>query len=84
MRATEINEAMKLAAVYAIADLAKEEVPDEVLAVYKGTKQCTFGREYLIPKPVDQRVLLRVAPAVAKAAIDAEVAALPYPYEEEN
>lgn len=74
VRATEINEAMKLAAVYAIAELAKEDVPEEVMAIYKGANPCRFGRDYLIPKPVDQRVLLRVAPAVAKAAMDSGVA----------
>lgn len=76
VRATTINEEMKLAAVRAIAALAKEEVPEEVLAVYKSPKTCTFGRDYLIPKPVDQRVLLRVAPAVAEAAMKSGVARL--------
>ena len=74
VRATEINEEMKLAAVYAIASLAKEEVPEDVLSVYKSPGYCVFGRNYLIPKPVDQRVLLRVAPAVAEAAIASNVA----------
>ena len=74
VRARCINEAMKLAAIRAIADLAKEEVPDEVLTVYKESEHYVFGRDYLIPKPVDQRVLLRVAPAVAKAAMDSGVA----------
>jgi malate dehydrogenase (oxaloacetate-decarboxylating)(NADP+) len=73
-RATTINDAMKLAAVYAIAALAKESVPEEVVAVYKTSGTYHFGRDYLIPKPVDQRVLLKVAPAVAKAAMDSGVA----------
>src|SRR3990167_9965994 len=65
---------MMLAAAQAIADLAKENVPEEVLAQYKVTDHYVFGRDYLIPKPVDQRVLLRVAPAVAKAAMDSGMA----------
>lgn len=74
VRAKTINNEMKLAAVRAIAELAKEHVPDEVLSVYKQVKGYTFGKDYLIPKPVDPRVLLRVAPAVAKAAMDSGVA----------
>jgi malate dehydrogenase (oxaloacetate-decarboxylating)(NADP+) len=74
VRATTINEDMKLAAVKAIAGLAKEQVPEEVMAVYKDTEHYIFGRDYLIPKPVDQRVLLRVAPAVAEAAMASGVA----------
>lgn len=74
VRASAVNNEMKLAAVYAIASLAKESVPEEVLAVYKETDRYVFGKDYLIPKPVDQRVLLRVAPAVAKAAMDTGVA----------
>jgi malate dehydrogenase (oxaloacetate-decarboxylating)(NADP+) len=74
VRATTINEEMKLAAVYAIAELAKEKVTDEVMDVYKGDNPYKFGRDYLIPKPVDTRVLLRVAPAVAKAAMKSGVA----------
>ncbi|MBC62051.1 MAG: NADP-dependent malic enzyme [Zetaproteobacteria bacterium] len=76
VRATCINEEMKLAAVKAIADLAKDDVPDEVLSIYKDNKTFIFGKDYLIPKPVDQRVLLKVAPAVAKAAMDSGVARL--------
>lgn len=72
-RSTQINEEMKLAAVKALAQLAREEVPDGVSATYGG-QQFKFGREYLIPKPFDTRVLLRVAPAVAKAAMDSGVA----------
>lgn len=72
-RATQINEAMKLAAVEAIAKLAREDVPEKVSAAYGG-QNFKFGREYLIPKPFDPRVLLWVAPAVAKAAMDSKVA----------
>jgi malate dehydrogenase (oxaloacetate-decarboxylating)(NADP+) len=75
-RATAINEDMKLAAVHALAKLAREEVPDNVSDSYGGQK-FKFGRDYLIPKPFDTRVLLRVAPAVAKAAIDSGVATKP-------
>ncbi|MBT3984606.1 MAG: NADP-dependent malic enzyme [Bacteriovoracaceae bacterium] len=73
VRATKINEEMKLAAVYAISALAKEEVPDEVKKAY-GNSNFSFGRNYLIPKPFDRRVLTRVSPAIAKAAIDSGVA----------
>jgi malate dehydrogenase (oxaloacetate-decarboxylating)(NADP+) len=66
--ARTINEEMKLAAVYAIADLAKEPVPDVVNAAYK-LKRTTFGRDYILPKPLDPRLLTRVSVAVAKAAI---------------
>ncbi len=75
-RATQINEAMKLAASRALADLAKEDVPDAVARAY-GVEGFHFGREYLIPKPFDQRVLLRVAPAVAAAAAASGVARQP-------
>ncbi|MDY0398063.1 MAG: NADP-dependent malic enzyme [Desulfuromonas thiophila] len=71
--ATAINDEMKMAAVKALANLAKEDVPDSVVKAYGDTK-FAFGRDYLIPKPFDPRVLLRVAPAVAKAAIDSGVA----------
>ena len=73
VRATTINEEMKLAAVYAIAKLAKEFVPDDVLEAY-GEKNITFGREQIIPKPLDPRLITAVAPAVAKAAIESGVA----------
>ena len=63
-----------MAAVKAIASLAKEDVPDAVLKAYKGSEGYQFGRNYLIPKPVDPRVLMHVAPAVAKAAMDSGVA----------
>lgn len=73
VRATEINEAMKLAAVYALADLAKKPVPDIVNVAYN-QESIVFGRQYIIPKPVDPRLLTTVAPAVAKAAIETGVA----------
>lgn len=76
VRATQINEAMKLAAVEAIAKLAREDVPEKVSAAYGG-QSFSFGPEYIIPKPFDSRVLLWVAPAVAKAAMDSGVAQLP-------
>ncbi|HEY1078865.1 MAG TPA: phosphate acyltransferase, partial [Bdellovibrio sp.] len=72
-RSTQINEEMKLAAVHALAKLAREDVPEKVSATYGG-KSFKFGREYLIPKPFDTRVLMWVAPAVAKAAMDSGVA----------
>ncbi len=75
-RASQINEEMKLAAVQALASLAREEVPDKVSDTYGG-QTFKFGREYLIPKPFDPRVLMWVAPAVAKAAIDSGVARKP-------
>ena len=70
--AKAINEEMKLAAVYAIAGLAKEPVPDVVNAAYK-LKRTTFGRDYVLPKALDPRLLTRVSCAVAKAAIDSGV-----------
>ncbi len=73
VRARKINDKMKMAAVYAIANLAKEEVPEEVKMAYGG-EDFKFGRNYLIPKPFDTRVLTRVSPAVAKAAMDSGVA----------
>ncbi|MGE9744508.1 NADP-dependent malic enzyme [Bdellovibrio bacteriovorus] len=72
-RSTQINEEMKLAAVHALAKLAREDVPDKVSATYGG-KSFKFGRDYLIPKPFDTRVLLWVAPEVAKAAMKSGVA----------
>ncbi len=71
--ASDINEEMKLAAAYALADLAKEPVPDEVARAYNVDK-LEFGREYIIPKPLDLRLISWVASAVAKAAIDSGVA----------
>jgi malate dehydrogenase (oxaloacetate-decarboxylating)(NADP+) len=73
VRARQINEAMKLAAVKALAELAKSPVPDIVNLAY-GEKNITFGPAYIIPKPLDPRLLSTVAPAVAKAAIDSGVA----------
>lgn len=76
IRATEINEAMKLAAVRALADLAKKPVPDIVNMAY-GNISLKFGKDYIIPKPVDPRLITEVAPAVAKAAIESGVAKNP-------
>jgi malate dehydrogenase (oxaloacetate-decarboxylating)(NADP+) len=73
VRATAINEEMKMAAVQALANLAKENVPEVVISAYGG-QDFSFGPEYIIPKPFDPRVLWTVAPAVAKAAIDSGVA----------
>lgn len=78
VRATAINEAMKLAAAYAIKDLAREEVLPEVVAAYGG-EQWTFGRNYIIPKPMDARLLDRVAGAVARTAVETGVARAPLP-----
>jgi len=75
-RATTINDDMKLAASHALADLAKQDVPDSVLRAY-GKDRLTFGREYLIPKPFDYRVLLNVPVAVARAAAETGVAQQP-------
>ncbi len=76
VRATCINEEMKLAAVHALANLAKETIPEEVIAAY-GEKHIAFGREQIIPKPLDPRLIYHVAPAVAKAAIASGVAKSP-------
>jgi len=73
VRANEINEAMKRAAARALADLAKEDVPDSVAKAY-GVERLEFGPDYLIPKPLDHRVLIWEAAAVAQAAIDSGVA----------
>ena len=86
VRATTINEAMKMAAVKSLAKLAKESVPEQVNIAYGETK-LLFGRDYIIPKPFDPRLISVVAPAVAKAAIDSGVALNPITdwnkYEEE-
>lgn len=86
VRATKINEAMKMAAVKALALLTKESVPEQVNIAYGATK-LNFGREYIIPKPFDPRLITIVAPAVAKAAMDSGVALNPITdwkkYEEE-
>jgi len=76
VRATKINEAMKLAAVKAIAELTKEPVPEEVNQVFS-SKKIVFGPEYIIPKPLDPRLLWEVSTAVAKAAIDSGIARAP-------
>ena len=78
VRARTINDEMKVAAVHAIRAIAKEAVPNEVLAACCET-ELTFGRNYIIPKPMDSRLLPAVALAVAKAAVESGVAALPLP-----
>jgi len=77
VRATAINEEMKLAAARALADLAKQEVPELVSKSYGG-KKFSYGRDYIIPKPFDPRVFVNVSMAVAKAAIETGVAKKPY------
>ncbi len=76
VRATKINEAMKLAAVHALANLAKTPVPEQVNIVYDQVN-LTFGKEYIIPKPFDPRLIYEIPPAIAKAAIDSGVATEP-------
>lgn len=78
-RAKVINEEMKLAAVYALADLAKEPVPDSVKEAYKGSEDetWTFGPDYIIPKAFDPRLLYKVSPAVARGAMESGVARKP-------
>lgn len=76
VRASEINEAMKLGAVKALAELAKKPVPNIVNMAY-GNTNLTFNKDYIIPKPVDPRLISTVAPAVAKAAMDSGVAKFP-------
>ncbi|MDG1712158.1 MAG: NADP-dependent malic enzyme [Flavobacteriaceae bacterium] len=76
VRANTINEAMKMAAVKALADLAKESVPEQVNLVYDETR-LSFGKDYIIPKPFDPRLITTVPVAVAKAAIDSGVAQAP-------
>jgi len=76
VRATKINEAMKMAAVRALARLAKEPVPEQVNIAY-GETRLTFGKNYIIPKPFDPRLIAEVPPAVAKAAIESGVAKHP-------
>ncbi|MBC7411271.1 MAG: NADP-dependent malic enzyme [Bacteroidia bacterium] len=76
VRATGINEEMKLAAVRAIAQLAKEPVPDDVNMAY-GERNLSFSRMYIIPKPLDKRLIYTIAPAVAKAAMDSGIAQAP-------
>jgi malate dehydrogenase (oxaloacetate-decarboxylating)(NADP+) len=76
VRATTINEEMKLAAVKALASLAKETIPEEVIEAY-GEKNISFGRDQIIPKPLDPRLIYYIAPAVAKAAMESGVAKNP-------
>jgi malate dehydrogenase (oxaloacetate-decarboxylating)(NADP+) len=76
VRATKINEAMKMAAVKALANLAKEPVPEQVNIAYNEVK-LNFGKDYLIPKPFDPRLIIEVSSAVAKAAMDSDVAQNP-------
>ncbi len=78
MRASTINDQMKIAAVHALADLAREDVPDEVDAAYSG-RRLRFGPEYIIPVPFDPRLISAVPPAVAKAAMESGVARKPLP-----
>ncbi len=78
VRATRINEEMKIAAALALRDLAKQPVPQDVCDAYGGAP-LSFGREYIIPKPMDKRLITVVCDAVAKAAIESGVATLPYP-----
>ncbi len=78
VRASRITEEMKIAAAYALKELAKESVPEEVLEAY-GLDSLKFGPEYIIPKPLDSRLLGAVSAAVARAAVDSGVARLPYP-----
>ncbi|MEM8762590.1 MAG: NADP-dependent malic enzyme [Bacteroidota bacterium] len=86
VRATKINEEMKMAAVQALADLTKEPVPEQVNIAYDMTR-LTFGKHYIIPKPFDPRLITKIPPAVAKAAMESGVAKLPIQdwgkYEEE-
>ncbi|NNC34650.1 MAG: NADP-dependent malic enzyme [Croceitalea sp.] len=86
VRATKINEEMKMAAVRALADLTKEPVPEQVNITYDTTR-LTFGRDYIIPKPFDPRLIAKIPPAVAKAAMESGVAKAPIQdwdkYEEE-
>ncbi len=77
VRATKINEEMKKAAVIALANLAKKPVPEQVNVAYGETKRLVFGKDYIIPKPFDPRLITEVPPAVAKAAIDSGVAREP-------
>jgi malate dehydrogenase (oxaloacetate-decarboxylating)(NADP+) len=78
VRASLINEEMKVAAVLALSKLAREPVTPEVLAAM-GLETLSFGPDYIIPNPLDSRLLASIAPAVARAAVDSGVARLPYP-----
>ena len=79
VRASAINEEMKLAAVEAIAAIAREPVPPEIVAAYADVDELVFGPEYILPKPMDPRLLAAVPAAVARAAVDSGVASLAYP-----
>ena len=79
VRARTIDDGMKVAAAHAIATLAREPVPAEILAAYPGVTSLHFGPEYILPKPMDPRLRMRVASAVARAAVESGVALLPYP-----
>ncbi len=76
-QATAINEEMKIAAAYAIAALAKEPVPEYILEAYPGEPDMSFGRDYILPKALDRRLLYQVSPAIAKAAAESGVAKKP-------
>ncbi|HDQ16112.1 MAG TPA: NADP-dependent malic enzyme [Bacteroidetes bacterium] len=76
VRAKKINEEMKIAATMALAELAREEVPEEIAAAYQ-VANLSFGKDYIIPKPFDKRLITRVSKAVAKAAMDSGVARIP-------
>src|SRR5208283_4551977 len=76
VRASTINDAMKIAAAYAIAALAREDVPDEVDAAYQG-RRLRYGPDYIIPVPFDPRLISTIPPAVAKAAMESGVARRP-------
>ncbi len=78
VRASAFNEELKIAPVKALRDLAKEHVPEEVLVACQ-VDSLNFGPDYIIPKPVDPRLLTRLAPAVARAAVESGVARLPMP-----
>ena len=78
VRATTINEEMKIAAAHAIRELAKEPVPQVVMDAYEGVN-LEFGKDYIIPKPMDPRLITVVSEAVERAAVDTGVASLPYP-----
>lgn len=78
VRASRINQEMKIAAVHAIKKLAREPVPEEVKLAYEG-QDISFGKDYIIPKPMDPRLLTEVSDAVARAAVETGVARLPYP-----
>ncbi len=79
VRASKINQAMLIAAVNAIKDLAREPVPQSIIDLYPGVDKLEFGPKYIIPKPMDPRLIKIVPAAIAKAAIESKVAKMPYP-----